>query len=346
MKIVHIGGGLGNQMADYFNYLTIKKSNPTDDVYIETLTYNIDEAGLVVRNWNGYELERVFGLKLPNILDLFTAEEQKQIVKDLHDTRYWEGEWKPRLAVLQTLEKHGITCKMAGNIENVSDSKGSKAKRKIRAWMTEESNSRIEYEIKKLLWKISHNIKKKDDAGEILGYRDGNWYYAPTFSGIKSERFVAEIGPLFRESLKFPEIIDDKNIAMQELIVNNNVVSIHARRSDYLKYNNDCYKFGYFKKAVKYMKSVIENPIFVVFSEESDWCKENRNELGLTNNDVVHFVDWNLGYDSFRDLQLMSQCRGNIITKSSFGYLACLLNKNENKITCSQMSEYLTTKHI
>jgi hypothetical protein len=113
-----------------------------------------------------------------------------------------------------------------------------------------------------------------------------------------------------------------------------------------LQYNSDCYKYGYFKRAVKYVKSRVENPVFYVFSEDSEWCINNKKELGLTEKDEVYFIDWNSGNESFRDMQLMSKCKHNIITKSSFGYWAHLLNKNENSISCSQIGDYLTTAHF
>ena len=41
MKIVHIESGLGNQMLSYCEFLALKKSNPKDDIFIETSIYMI-----------------------------------------------------------------------------------------------------------------------------------------------------------------------------------------------------------------------------------------------------------------------------------------------------------------
>jgi hypothetical protein len=193
---------------------------------------------------------------------------------------------------------------------------------------------------------IASLIKKKPTGEALNKKRSGNVFYSSTFEGIKSPNLVELIGDELRETLVFRPFDDDQNIKMLSVIEATNSVSIHARRSDYLQYINDCYQYGYFKRAVKYIRKHVSDPVFVVFSEDCGWCKNNKTVLGLNDNDRVYFVDWNSGSNSYKDLQLMSRCKHNIITKSSFGYWACLLNKNPDKITCSQRGDYLTTKHF
>ena len=59
MKIVNIIGGIGNQMFQYAFAYMLSIKNPNEKVYIDTSLFN--GYGL----HNGFELERVFGLKLP-----------------------------------------------------------------------------------------------------------------------------------------------------------------------------------------------------------------------------------------------------------------------------------------
>ena len=66
MKVIHIESGLGNQMLSYCEYLALKKVNPDDDFYLETIIYDIPECNDVICQWNGYELERIFGIKEPS----------------------------------------------------------------------------------------------------------------------------------------------------------------------------------------------------------------------------------------------------------------------------------------
>ena len=67
MKVIHIESGLGNQMLSYCEFLAIKKVNPGEDCYLETIVYDIPECNDIICQWNGYELERVFNIKDKNI---------------------------------------------------------------------------------------------------------------------------------------------------------------------------------------------------------------------------------------------------------------------------------------
>ena len=71
----------------------------------------------------------------------------------------------------------------------------------------------------------------------------------------------------------------------------------------------------------------IENPTFFVFSNDMEWVKEN-----IQINSRVFYVDINSGDDSYKDMQLMSKCKHNIIANSSFSWWGAWLNENKNKI--------------
>lgn len=59
MKIVRIIGGLGNQMFQYALYIALKKKFPEEEILVDTSLFR----GYNVHN--GLELERVFGIELP-----------------------------------------------------------------------------------------------------------------------------------------------------------------------------------------------------------------------------------------------------------------------------------------
>ena len=57
MKVVAILGGLGSQMVKYAFYLDVKKKCKDEKCYIDTTAFHS------LKMWNGYELERIFGIR-------------------------------------------------------------------------------------------------------------------------------------------------------------------------------------------------------------------------------------------------------------------------------------------
>ena len=78
------------------------------------------------------------------------------------------------------------------------------------------------------------------------------------------------------------------------------------------------------------MNEKVNPDLYVIFSDDIQWCRENLSSI-IGNREVV-FVDWNKGEQSFRDIQLMTLCKHNIIANSSFSWWGAWLNQNENKV--------------
>ncbi|MEG1717928.1 MAG: alpha-1,2-fucosyltransferase [Bacteroidales bacterium] len=130
--------------------------------------------------------------------------------------------------------------------------------------------------------------------------------------------------------------MEEKNFKLQIDTIQSctNSVSIHIRRGDYLQknlypiYGTIC-TANYYKKAIEYISSQIQHPVFFIFSDDIPWAKEN---LGLKN---ACYMEGNSGINSFKDMQLMSLCQHNIIANSSFSWWAAWLNVNQDKIVLS-----------
>ena len=115
-------------------------------------------------------------------------------------------------------------------------------------------------------------------------------------------------------------------------------VSVHVRRGDYLLPKNAVYirlSKEYYDKVMSYFTQRFDNVHFYVFSDGIDWCRENFKA------DRITFIDWNTGDDSYKDMQLMSLCKHNIIANSSFSSWAAWLNANPDKIVI-RPKEYKT----
>lgn len=135
---------------------------------------------------------------------------------------------------------------------------------------------------------------------------------------------------------------------MQTYLQHTNSVAIHARRGDLLGCNGHLYKYGYFKRAIRFIRQKVENPVFVFFcdSDSLTWCENNLSLFGLRTWDTIRFVHWNKGTESYMDMQLMTQCKHAIITFSSFGWWGAYLNQNPEKITISPDPDINTTHCI
>ena len=67
---------------------------------------------------------------------------------------------------------------------------------------------------------------------------------------------------------------------------------------------------------------------FFVFSDDINWCKENTEQLGLSLAKDTIFIEGNIQGANYIDLQLMTMCKGLLMSNSSFSYLAALMNTN------------------
>ena len=342
MKIIHLEGGLGNQMLAYCEYLAMKKSNPNDIVCIENVVYDIPECHKVIKQWNGYELEKIFGIKAPNLRDYLSEEQWIIFKREITKSEFWLDNWNYPIAVTNALKRVGILVKNQtgdfGQRKSILVPGQKNIYQKCRTlfgettigdWLKRKS---IEHNIDAIMKRKDYRSKTFNETSEDL------------FSGqfLAFSYFNNDIYKIERDifdSFVFPEL-DERNKKFSGILKKCNSVFIHARRGDMLGANGYCYKSSYFKKATKMIKNNVSNPVFVFFcdSNSSIWCRENINIFGLDlDKDSIKFVDWNNGEDSYKDMQLMSCCKHGIITNSSFGWWGAFFIANPDKITISPL---------
>ena len=274
MVIVRIQGGLANQMYQYtFYYWLVQKHKEKKlliDSYCDLSLYkHIIPKQECDPVHNGYELERVFGLYVP--------EAPLKEVYRLSEFRY-----------------------------NFI----SKVVMKLRNMIVGNKSTQI-------------NDSEKGIYDESLAECD-DVFFNGTWGGF---RYANEYENDIRKIFKFPELNDEYNRKMAEMIVMTNSVSIHVRRGDYLRIGNGiALNKEYYDNAVAIIKTKVEKPIFFVFSDDIKWCKENLDYANM------YFIEHNNGEDSYKDMQLMSMCKYNIVANSTFSAWASWLNDYEDKI--------------
>lgn len=173
------------------------------------------------------------------------------------------------------------------------------------------------YYNEKEIVKFDENIFKL--KGNI--YLDGYWQNEKYFKGIRDE-LLKDFTLKQKISKEAKEYLDQ--------IKNTNSISLHIRRGDYVqnKHTNQVHGIcglDYYKKTISYMLQKMEHPVFFIFSDDIEWCKENFDFL-----DNKVFVENTKS--AIEDLELMKNCDHNIIANSTFSWWGAWLNENEDKI--------------
>lgn len=141
------------------------------------------------------------------------------------------------------------------------------------------------------------------------------------FGYFQSEKYFKDYEDEIRNLFMSYDIELKEKIS--KILHNNNTCSIHVRRGDYLKYPNHhpTQNINYFMKAIKEMP---KDSVFLIFSDDIEWCKKNFPNIS----EKFIFMEGNKDYE---DLYIMSKCKNNIISNSTFSWWASWLNLNKNK---------------
>lgn len=242
----------------------------------------------------GFELDRIFALRERGKLQIATN-------KQLYDVRREIPFWGGRIGKIMQLPVSWLNARIRPSAEK-------KGLRNVIAEEAEPWNGNIE----KIKYAIDHMDEDKN------WYLDGYWQHEEYFEEALSEVVV---------NYKFPEPDTQQEKDACRQITETNSVSVHVRRGDYVNSKYDILGLPYYREAITYIQQNVENPVFFFFSEDTKYVEENFAWL----TDKV-IVDFNKGKNSYRDMQLMSLCKHNIVANSSFSNWAGYLNKNQDKI--------------
>ena len=265
MIVQQFNSGLGNQMFQYVFFRSLVKQHPEVRV----------RGDLTWFEWKvehqGYELKKLFGIKIPEASPLEIALTSGQFPLNIPLGRYINRG-------LRIFDKKYIKEHCRDEISLI-EMKNLDTRRYL--YLTGFYISEVYY---------------RDDLDEI------------------------------RRIFKFPEEEVASSSVMAHHIESAEAVSIHVRRGDYLdpiyagKF--DLLREDYYRAAVKRMREIYEKPHFFIFSDDKDFIKEAFHWIPAEERTIV---SGNTGSDSWKDMYLMSICRGNILANSTFSTWGALL---------------------
>lgn len=157
-------------------------------------------------------------------------------------------------------------------------------------------------------WQYKQLNPDWDSSIEFFGYYQSN----KNFLG-----YDEKIKEIFQPTKEYV----DKFIKMFPELAEEKTVSLHIRRGDYTKISHvlPVVDKTYIDESIK---QIGEYTTLFVFSDDIFWVKENLNY------ERQIIVD---GLQDFEELWLMSLCKNNIMSNSTFSWWASFLNKNPEK---------------
>lgn len=158
---------------------------------------------------------------------------------------------------------------------------------------------------------------------------------ATLFGYFQSENYFKENAEAVRRAFAFREALRGEAEEVARAIQSPKItaISLHVRRGDYVKFPSVAKIMGkvelsYFEDAGRYIAERVKNPHFFVFSNDAAWCKENM-KLPFPATYVPASCG---GPNGAWHFELMSLCKHNVITNSTYSWWAAWLNKNPGKI--------------
>lgn len=187
----------------------------------------------------------------------------------------------------------------------------------------------INYE--KIFWRL--NTKQPNPLGEFR-YVEQHLHYAPIpfvpnmtiagyFQSVKYfDKYRDRICDLFAPSTKILEYLKSN---YSYIIDHPMSVGVHYRdyfkESSFYGYRHGVVSKEYYRKAFAHFP---KEALFVVFSDNIKWCKDNLKDLAPN----IVFIEKEADY---HDFYLMSLCKHGIISNSTFSWWAAYLIRNPDK---------------
>ncbi|MBQ7562399.1 MAG: alpha-1,2-fucosyltransferase [Lachnospiraceae bacterium] len=319
MFIVRFTSGLGNQMFQYAFCLLLKKLYPEVSVKADLTWFYANN------DHHGYELYRIFGSGGQAMTsETGKAKEGGFCLEEASKNEIFR--------VTGLIPNVMATREMVSGNPNPGNHSRNAAKRfegfrryPNRILREFSGKKREPYIIDAFTESLTRERLEALDSSE-------DYYFIGFFT---EEELFKPVLSEARRAFAFPAFEDEQNLSLKYEILSTNSVSIHVRRGDYVTTYRDMFKTlsrEYYEKAIRMICEQTglsgDSLRFFIFSDDPGFVEA---EFGYIDNKKI--VANNTGEQSFRDMQLMSLCRHNIIANSTFSQWAALLNENTGHLT-------------
>ncbi|SNU07577.1 Glycosyl transferase family 11 [Streptococcus equinus] len=158
------------------------------------------------------------------------------------------------------------------------------------------------------------------------------------YGSFEDTRWFDDLSSELREEFVPKDKINEECLELYNEIISQNAICVSLRKwsidvhdSEELVKREIC-DSSYYERAITYLANYVENPVFVVFSDDLDWASEMvKSIIGNKYPILVEKGNNNVA----EKLLLMSSCKHCVVANSTFSWWAAYLNKYKNKIVLS-----------
>ena len=191
--------------------------------------------------------------------------------------------------------------------------------------------------VKKAIRKIKNTISPKKVI--IQNGNEFNPDFLKTKSDVcfvgrwQSEIYFNDVSEEIKKEFTFVKIFSAEIENYKTIIQENNAVCLHIRRGDLITspiYSNTIgvLSWDYYEKAMAHIKERVVDPVFFIFSDDIEWCKQNI----ILSEQTYYLDDSTADIKAQGHLYLMQQCKHFIISNSTFAWWGAWLSTNKDKI--------------
>ncbi len=145
---------------------------------------------------------------------------------------------------------------------------------------------------------------------------------------FESPRYFKEIDEKICQELTPRHPLLEQNIKLYKIITNKPSVCVTIKRQDVERPDISSvyqYDINYFYHAIDYIKEREPEAVWIIFSDNVEWCKENFHPEGEVYYETAGNPIW-------EKIRLMSSCKHFIIHNSTFSWWVQHLAQNPDKI--------------